>query len=117
MATNPASISGTVRGVDATLAGCIIQSYSTTSAPIVEQVADQKGAIAAEVKYDSRTDISLTVIASSSAPPTSIPKEGEEWDFDGSKWFVDSVQKGQTYNAATQWTIAAHKYDNTPKSK
>ena len=113
MATTPASIKGTVRGVDATLAGCIIQSYSTTSAPIVEQVADQKGAIAAEVKYDTRTDLSLTVIASSSTPPT-MPSAGEEWSFDNSKWFVDSVQKGQTYNSATQWTIAAHKYENTP---
>lgn len=116
MATTPAKITGTVRGVDATLNGCIIQSYSTTSAPIVEQVADQKGAIAAEVKYDSRTDLSLTVIASSSTPPSSIPNAGDEWQFDGSKWFVDSVQKGQTYNAATQWTIAAHKYDNTPSA-
>ena len=115
MATNPASISGTVRGVDATLAGCIIQSYSTTSAPIGEQVADQKGAIAAEIKYDSRTDLSLTVIASSSLPPT-MPSAGDEWSFEGSKWSVDSVQKGQTYNAATQWTIAAHKYDNTPSA-
>ena len=114
MATNPASITGTVRGVSATLAGCIIQNYSTTDAPIVEQVADQKGAIGAEVKYDTRTDLSLTVIASSSTPPTSIPSAGTEWSFDGKKWFVDSVQRGQTYNAATQWTIAAHRYDNTP---
>ncbi|MGN0844972.1 MAG: hypothetical protein ACI4QT_07095 [Kiritimatiellia bacterium] len=114
MATNPATINGTVRGVDAALTGCIIQSYSTTEAPIVEQVADQNGAIGAEVKYDTRTDISLTVIASSSTAPSTIPSAGDEWTFDGSKWFVDSVQKGQTYNAATQWTIAAHKYDNTP---
>lgn len=114
MATKPTTINGTVRGVDATLNGCIIQSYSTTSAPIVEQVPDQNGAIAAEVKYDKRTDLSLTVIASSSTPPSTIPNAGEEWSFDGSKWFVDSVQKGQTYNSATQWTIAAHKYENTP---
>ena len=114
MATTPAGISGTVRGVSPTLSGCIIQSYTKTENAIVEQVADQNGAIAAEVQYDTRIEISVSLIASTTTAPAAIPSEGQTWSFDGETWFVDSVSEGQTYNAATQWTISAHRYTNTP---
>ena len=114
MATIPSTISGTIRGTSGTLEGCIIQNATLRSSPSVEQIADQTGAIALEVVYDTRWDLTLSLISATENRPGILPEGGDTFEYDGKTWFVDSLEEGQTYNAATQWTITAHRYVNTP---
>ncbi len=112
MATTPA-ISGAVRGIANTLSGYVVQSENFTTAPQVEQVPDQNGAIGYEAVYDHRADLSLSVIsdgASAAAPAVN----NEIITYAGKSWFVDSCEEAGTYNAVRKWNIRAHRYDNWP---
>lgn len=114
MATSPASISGSVRGISNTLSGFVIESEEFNESAVVEEFDDQKGARADEQVYDHRVDLSLTVYSAGSS--TSAPaKVGSTLSYDSKTWQVDSVREAGTYNARRRWTITAHKYDNFPK--
>lgn len=113
MATTPTPITAPARGISKTLTGFIIQDYTITDSPIVEQTADQYGAIAAEQIYDHRTDLSMTVL-STTATRTAPTTTNDILTFDSKKWLVDSCAEAGTYNGVMRWTIQAHKYENTP---
>ena len=115
MATTPASIANSPRGIAKTLSGFVIQDYTITENPIAEQVPDQYGAIADEQVYDHRYDLSVTAIgASSSATTASLPVSGDVLTFDGKNWQVDSVAEAGNYQTVTRWTISAHRDTNFP---
>ena len=68
MATTP-SFTTSIRGVDKTYSGGSIEDYTITTSPIAEQVPDQYGAIACEMVYDHRVDLSVTMHAAGNAAP------------------------------------------------
>ena len=113
MATTPASISGTARGITTTLTGYNIQNESIKTAPVVEQIADQNGAIAEEIIYDTRYDLTFTALSTSSTR-TAPATVGSTLSYGGAVWFVDSVESAGTYNGALRFNVAAHRYTNTP---
>ena len=113
MATTPASITAAARGIAKTLTGFVIQDYTITNSPIVEQVPDQYGAIAEEQVYDHRTDLSLTCISASSSRTAPVATN-DILAFDSSNWMVDSIAEAGTYNGVMRFTITAHKYTNFP---
>ena len=110
MATTP-TFTTSIRGIAKTYTNGSIENYTITRNPIAEQVPDQYGAIACEMVYDERTDLSLTMHAAGSTPPT---VSGDTVTFDGATYHVDSVAEAGTYNGVTRWTITAHKWDNSP---
>jgi len=113
MATTPAAISGSARGIKNTLSGFVVESEEINSQAVVEEFDDQNGARADEVAYDTRTDLSLTVYSASAA--TTAPAEaGSTFAYASKKWHVDSVREAGTYNARRRWTISAHRYENYP---
>ena len=112
MATTP-SFTTSIRGVSKTYSNGSIESYTITKNTIAEQVADQYGAIACEMVYDHRTDLSVTMHAAGSTAPTVT---GDTVTFDSANYHVDSVAEAGTYNGVTRWTITAHRFDNTPAS-
>ena len=61
MATTPSIAAGTPRGIQNTLAGFVIETESIVPNDVSEQVPDQKGAVADEISYDTRTNLRLTV--------------------------------------------------------
>ena len=115
MATTPTSISASARGVTRTLSGYIVESESISKAPQSEQTSDQTGAIAAEEIYDHRTDLSLTVISSSSTR-TAPACTNDKITYGGATYFVDSVEEAGTYNGILRFNIKAHRWDNCPAS-
>ena len=78
---------------------------------IAEQVADQYGAIACEMVYDHRYDLTLTMHAAGSTAPVC---DGDTVTFDSKSWHVDSVAEAGSYQNVTRWTITAHRFDNSP---
>ena len=116
MATTP-SFTTSIRGIDASFSNGSIEDITVTKNVIAEQVPDQYGAIAAEMVYDHRWDLNLTMHAAGSTAPT-MP--GDTFSFDakdgeGSKtWQTDSCAKAGSYQNVTRWTITAHRFDNSP---
>lgn len=113
MATTPSSISGSARGIARTLDGFVIQSESIKESPISEQVPDQNGAIADEIVYDHRYDLTLSVISASSTR-TAPAHSNDTLAYDSKNWRVDSCEEAGTYNGVVKWNISAHRYDNFP---
>ena len=120
MATTPTPFTTSIRGVAATFTNGSIEDITVTRNVIAEQVADQYGAIACEMVYDHRYDLTLTMHAAGSTAPVQSgdtlsvfdAKDGE-----GVKdWHVDSVAQAGSYQNVTRWTITAHRFDNTPAS-
>lgn len=107
---NP-TFSTSIRGVSKTYSGGSIEDYTITTSPIAEQVPDQNGAIACEMVYDHRVDISVTMHAAGSGAPTFA---GDVIEFDGARYHVDSVAEAGSYQNVTRWTVTAHRFDNTP---
>ena len=110
MATTP-SFTTSIRGVDKTYSGGSIEDYTITTSPIAEQVPDQYGAIACEMVYDHRVDLSVTMHAAGDAAPTFT---GDTITFDSVKYHVDSVAEAGSYQNVKRWTVTAHRFDNTP---
>lgn len=117
MAKVPTSIAaGTPRGIANVLTNFVVETESITDNDVSEQVPDQNGAIADEIKYDKRTDLRLTVRSATTgttAPATigtllQYPSSG------GAKYKVDSVEEAGSYNGLRRWNITAHKYENFP---
>ena len=118
MATVPATFTTSIRGIAASFTNGSIEDVSVTKNVIAEQVPDQYGAIAVEMVYDHRYDLSLTMHAAGSTAPT-MPGDTlssfDAGDGEGSKnWHVDTCVYAGTYHGVTRWTITAHRYDNTP---
>ena len=111
MATTPASFTTSIRGIAASFTNGSIESCNVTKNVIAEQVPDQYGAIACEMVYDHRYDLTLTMHAAGSTAPTA---DGDTVSFDSHNWHVDSCVFGGTYNGVTRWTINAHRFDNSP---
>lgn len=120
MATVPASISGSPRGISNTLADFVVESEEINETPVQEDFDDQNGARADEKVYDTRVDLSLTVYgakadADISARLSAIANSGgKSISYAGKTWKVDSVREAGTYNGRRRWTIAAHRFDNFP---
>lgn len=114
MATTPASISGSARGIKNTLSGFVVESEEINSQAVVEEFDDQNGARADEVAYDTRTDLSLTVYSASSATAAPAEAGSKTFSYASKKWHVDSVREAGTYNSRRRWTISAHRYENYP---
>ena len=110
MATTP-TFTTSIRGIAKTYTNGSIEDYNITRNVIAEQVADQYGAIACEMVYDHRYDLSLTMHAAGSTAPTA---DGDTVTFDSATYHVDSVAEAGSYNGVTRWTITAHRFDNTP---
>ena len=110
MATTP-TFTTSIRGVAKTYSNGSIEDYTITRSPIAEAVPDQYGAIATEMVYDHKEDLSVTMHAAGSTAPTFT---GDTVTFDSKTWHVDSIAEAGTYNSVTRWTITAHRYDNFP---
>ncbi len=131
MATTPATIKGSPRGISNTLTGFVVENETITPSNIQEDFDDQNGARADEQEYDHRIDLKLTVYlaeapASNSsiqakidavivAMPTGYTGKRIKYPSTGNTWYkVDSVEEAGTYNGRRRWNIIAHKYDNFP---
>lgn len=116
MALNPTGITGTLRGISRTLTGYVIETESITENDVSEPVPDQNGAIAEEIKYDKRTDLSLTVRSktNSTSAPATIGTVLTYPSTSGVKYHVDSVEDAGSYNGLRRWNIRAHRYENYP---
>ena len=115
MATSPASIAaGTPRGITNTLSGYVVETESITPADRSEEVPDQKGAVADEISYDTRTDLRLTVRSATTGTTAPTTAGATNFTYAGSKWKVDSCEEAGSYNGLRRWNINAHKYENFP---
>ena len=110
MATTP-SFTTAIRGVAKTYSNGSIEDYTITRPPISEAVPDQYGAIATEMVYDHKEDLSVTMHAAGSTAPTFT---GDTVTFDSKTWQVDSVAEAGSFQNVTRWTVTAHRYDNFP---
>ena len=111
MATTPTPFTTSIRGVSASFANGSIEDINVTKNVIAEQVPDQYGAIACEMVYDHRYDLTFTMHAAGSTAPTFT---GDTVTFDSKTWQVDSVAEAGSYQNVTRWTVTAHRYDNFP---
>lgn len=120
MATVPASISGSPRGISNTLTGFVVESEEFNETPVQEDFDDQIGARADEQVYDTRKELTLTVYGQTSAAAISgvltaiSGSGGNTITYAGKNWKVDSCREAGTYNGKRRWTITAHRYDNFP---
>ena len=121
MATVPATIKGSPRGIQNTLSGFVVESENFDERPIQEDNDDQNGARADEVVYDTEETLELTVYgATSAADITAVVVAmgngytGKKIVYAGKTWKVDSCKEAGTYNGKRRWTIQAHKRDNFP---
>ena len=120
MATTPASITGSPRGISHTLTDFVVENEDINETPVQEDFDDQNGARADEKVYDTRVDLSLTVYgakagADITARLTAIANSGgKSIAYAGKNWKVDSVREAGTYNGRRRWTITAHRFDNFP---
>ena len=119
MATVPASISGSPRGIQNTLSGFVVESETFTETPQQEDFDDQQGARADERVFDTRTDLELTIYGANAEADaanigTAHASGGKVFTYAGSNWKIDTIKEAGTYNSRRRWTINAHKFDNFP---
>lgn len=112
---SPTGITGCARGITRTLDGFVIENDNEDVSPISEPCPDQNGAMADEVVYDHRFDLSLTVHSKTSAR-TAPATSSDNISFDSHTWRVDKVSEAGSYNGLLRWTITAHRYDLFPAS-
>ena len=122
MATTPANITGSPRGISNTLPGFVVESEEFSEAPVQEDFDDQNGARADEQVYDTRVDLTLTVYGATAAADIDsvlsaiATSGGKKITYAGKTYKVDNCRKTGTYNGKRRWTITAHRYDNFPKA-
>ena len=104
MATTPATPAGEY-GIDLTLDGYTIESFSEKDAPVRETVPDQHNAVAKELRYDTRHELSLTVRGSSKPDDTTIT-------FNSHTYIVDTVEDAGTYNGLRRYNVTGHYFTN-----
>ena len=121
MATVPATIKGSPRGIQNTLSGFVVESENFDTRPVQEDFDDQNGARADERVYDTEETLDLTVYGASAnadianvvvAMPTGYT--GKKIVYAGKTWKVDSCKEAGTYNGRRRWSITGHKRDNFP---
>jgi hypothetical protein len=109
---NP-SFTTSIRGVAKTFSGGSIEDYTITDSSIFETVQDQNGAVACEMVYDHKKELTMTMHAAGSTAPT-MP--GDTFTFDSLTWQTDSCAEAGSFQNVRRWTINAHRYDNSPAS-
>ena len=120
MATVPANISGSPRGISRTLSGFVIENEEINPTPVQEDFDDQNGARADEKVYDTRVDLNITVYgATASADISSVLADiptsgGQSITYGGKVYKVDGCREVGTYNGRRRWTITGHRFDNFP---
>lgn len=120
MATVPASISGSPRGIQNTLSGFVIENEEINPTPVQEDFDDQNGARADEKVYDTRVDLNITVYgATAQADINSVLADiptsgGQSIAYGGHVYKVDGCREVGTYNGRRRWTITGHRFDNFP---
>ncbi len=114
MATTPSIAAGTPRGITNTLTGYVVESESITPNDVSDQVPDQKGAIADEISYATRTDLRLTVRSATTGTTAPATAGATNFTYAGSNWKVDSCEEAGIYNGLRRWNINAHRYENFP---
>ena len=92
-------------GVSTTLSGYVIESETITTSPQREQVHNQQNAVTAEIQYDIRYELKLTVRGASAPAATTL-------SYDSETWIVDSVEKAGSYNGLRRYNVTAHRYTN-----
>ena len=92
-------------GVDKTLAGYVVETYNISEKPAREEVRGQKNEVTQEIRYETRTDLTLTVRGSEAPSITGIT-------FDGKEWIVDDVSEAGSYNGLLRFNVTAHRYIN-----
>ena len=116
MATTPSIAAGTPRGIQNTLAGFVIETESIVPNDVSEQVPDQKGAVADEISYDTRTNLRLTVRSATTGTTAPTTAGSTSFTYAGSKWKVDSCEEAGSYNGLRRWNINAHRFENFPNA-
>lgn len=92
-------------GVSNTLAGYVVESENITTSPQREQVHNHQNAVTAEIEYDIRYELKLTVRGASEPAATTL-------SYASQTWIVDSVEKAGSYNGLRRFNITAHRYTN-----
>lgn len=101
-------------GISTTLANYTIESENITTTPQREQVPDQRNAVRAEIRYDTRYELRLTVRGANEPAATTINygTTGSGSSATAITWIVDTVEKAGTYNGLRRFNITAHRYAN-----
>ena len=95
-------------GIDKSLSGFTVESYNLSTKPAREEVRDEKNKVTAEIRYETRYDLQLTVRGESAPGASSIT-------FDGQSWIVDDVTEAGTYNGLLRFNVTAHRYTGCNK--
>lgn len=95
-------------GITTVVANITIESESIVTNPIKEPVPNQTNATVNEIKYDTRTDLSLTYRG------TKLAEENGIVTYNGVKYSVDSHEEAGTYNGLKRYNLRAHKFENFP---
>lgn len=111
MATVPASIPTTVRGIANLLAGYIVQNEEIGDEDVNDPVQDQTGATVGETTYDNKKTLKLTLVGPDTAPTTAGTAT---FSYANAKWKVDSCVKAGSYNNKVKWNVTAHRFTNWP---
>lgn len=115
--TVPSSIGNigtkTTWGIQNTIANCIIQSESIQSEDITDDTQDQQGATVSRLTYDKHWTLNLTLLTDE--PSAVIATQGtNDFQYDGKKWFVNSVSYNGSYNGKKSYNIVAERYSQFP---
>lgn len=117
-ATVPATAGTLIRsdewGIDNLLANYIVQSENITESRITDVTQDQKGAVVSELDYDSRYDLSLTVIGDGSGIGTTISPGDTTFSYGGNIWKLISCSYTGSYNGKKTYSISGYRYRNFP---
>jgi hypothetical protein len=90
-------------GIDKTLTGYTVESYTISEKPSREEVRDEKNKVKKELRYETRFDLQLTVRGATAPATTGIT-------FDSKSWIVDDVSEAGSYNGLLRFNVTAHRY-------
>lgn len=97
-------------GVDKTLSGYTVETYTVSEKPSREEVRNEKNKVTKEIRYETRYDLQLTVRGASAPSSTGIT-------FDGKSWIVDDVSEAGSYNGLLRFNTTAHRYSGCDKEE
>ena len=112
--TTPDGASSIIRdaqyGIDATLAGYIIQNVTVNTTRVYDQTFSQKNMLVSELDTDEQQELTMTVIggdgAESGALSGVVPGD-TAFTWDSKTWKVRSVQYTGAYNDKKTYQITA----------
>ena len=112
--TTPDGASSIIRdaqyGIDATLAGYIIQNVVINTTRVYDQTFSQKNMLVSELDTDEQQEMQMTVIGGDGAESGSldgIVPGDTAFSWDGKTWKVRSVTYNGAYNQKKSYTITA----------